>query len=230
MIQDPLLRQQPELIDVLNEMQRNIFLTMNCHAIAQIKKFNPANQTVEAQLAYKKAYFEKDPNSSQFVEKTRDYAALVDCPVIVMSGGAAALTMPIQAGDYCLILFNDRDIDAWWATGQINQAPTTARLHSFTDAIALVGLFPKTEPITSYDTARAVLRNGNASVGVSTDKVQIKNSTDDLKTILTDLITAITTTPLIATTGASGTPSSLNPAISSLLSTVQTKINNLLES
>ncbi|CAK9250669.1 unnamed protein product [Sphagnum jensenii] len=80
--------------------------------------------------------------------------------------------MPIAQGDQCLILFNDRSIDNWFTSGQV-QPLASSRLHSFSDGIALVGLNYLNNGVTkltNYDSTRAVLRNSTTGVGVSSTK------------------------------------------------------------
>ena len=73
-----------------------------------------------------------------------DYPLLLDCPVVVLQGGGAYIDLPIAEGDYCLVLFNDRNIDTWWDTGNV-VVPRNRRKHSLSDGIALVGINPRIE-------------------------------------------------------------------------------------
>lgn len=123
----------PDLDDVLGELKNSIFATLNCIQIGKIEKVND-NQTVEIQLQFKR----RVKNS-----ETIDYPVLVDCPYFVLQGGGAYLDMPIKPGDYCIVLFNDRNIDSWWDTANVKE-PLTRRKHSLSDGLALVGINPKT--------------------------------------------------------------------------------------
>jgi hypothetical protein len=103
-----------------------------------------------------------------------EYPVLVDCPYFVLQGGGAYIDMPISAGDYCLVLFNDRDIDNWWSTANVAD-PASTRKHSFSDAIALVGLNPKTAPLSMDGTKTRIINssgielNGNTKQFVTWD-------------------------------------------------------------
>ena len=185
----------PTLKDALDILKREVFLGLNCHAIATIQEFNSEMQTVKASVNYQKTFFKLN-DQGVYQSYTRPYPVLVDCPAIVMGGGNAHLTFPIQQGDQALILFNDRDMDNWF-DGLVNGATATQRLHSFADGIALVGLHSKLNPISNYDETMVTLRNGDAGVGVTEEKVKVFNSDTTLNTVLQDLITqikAITTT------------------------------------
>lgn len=229
----------PSLKDLLDIHKRDVLLSLNCHAIATIKSFNSSNQTVKATINYKKTYVQYNERSKKQETVLADYPVLMDCPIIVLGGGTAHLTMPIKAGDTCMILFNDRDLDKWFSSGQV--APVnTNRLHSFSDGVALIGLNSLSTSISNYDAVRAVLRNGNAGVGVGTSKVKIYNSTDTLNSLLQDLVSAVkdlvsATSALTVTCTAPGSPSSvpINTAqinlVTGKLTTVATKLGGLLE-
>lgn len=222
----------PSLADLLNLLRKDIFLSFNCHAIATVQSFDSTNQSVTATINYQKVYQEADAVTGLYSQKPISYPIVIDCPVIVMKGGLAALTFPIAQGDSCLLLFNDRDIDGWIATGGV-AAPQSQRLHAFNDAIALVGLSPFSAPILAYDTDRAVLSNDQAKVAVGPSLIEISNNVTDLKTCLNDLITALTT---LTTAMSSATPSTVVAAIATpsgaattALNLVKTTIGDLLQ-
>lgn len=123
---------EPDFDDVLEELKADIFATLNCVQIGRIEKVND-NQTVEILIQVKR----RVPTG------TINYPILVDCPYVVIQGGGAYLDMPIAVGDYCLVLFNDRNIDIWWSSANVKE-PETKRKHSLSDGIALVGLNPQT--------------------------------------------------------------------------------------
>lgn len=232
---------EPELKDVLEIFRKQIFLELNCHHIGQIQEFNPDNQTAKITINYQKTFFIQNTNTGVFEPVLKEYPILVDCPVVIMSGGTANLTFPIAKGDNCILLFNDRDIDNWFQAGNTTLANATARLHSFSDAIALVGLKALNQSIESYDTERARLQNGQAYVGVGTEKIKVANDSTTLNTLLQDLLTelqdltsqlsTLTVTGVTAGGGVSSVPANA-AAISAIgvnLSTIASQIGELLE-
>jgi hypothetical protein len=222
-----IIQTDPSLKDVLDAYGFNLMLQFNCHAIAQVQSFDSSKQTVQAKVMYKKTFVTQDRVTKAYSESYEDYAVLMDCPVIIISGGNASLTMPIQQGDTCLILFNDRDLDNWFASGQI-QPVATSRLHSFSDGIALVGLRALNASIQNYDSTRAVLQYGQTMVGVSSSKVKITNSAgNSLNSLLQNLISTIaglTTTPCVV-----GSPATLAPTVITQLNQIGTQLGDLLE-
>jgi len=220
--------QDPNLYQVLQEHARNIFLDLNCHAVATVTEVDYANQQVQAEMAYTKNFLVRQSDGT-YQNTSVEYAGLVGCPFIILQGGDAGLTFPIAVGDDCLIFFNDKDLSNW-QTGVYGQVPQTNSCHSFSNAIALIGLNNSQNLIDGYDTARAKLYNGQTQITVGT-KIGIQNATQNLLTSLQNLISAFTSnaSDIILATGGPGGPSPLNPAVVSALNDVNTALGELLE-
>jgi len=214
-----------DLIDVLKNLKRDVMVSLNCHAIGRISKFNTATQTADIEILYKKTSFVAGPDGKT-VPRYSEYPVLKDCPVVVMGGGSVSLQMPIVAGDECLILFNDRSIDDWYQDGT-SKPLTSPRTHSTADGIALVGVRSKQKAIASFDGTRAILTDGTVMVGLNptTHKATIKNQTQSLGTILANILTQLET--LANTVPVVATP--LNPAVATALTTYATQLAALLE-
>lgn len=231
---------EPSLKDLLDKLKNDIFLNMNCHHIGTVQTFNPTAQTVTATINYKKSYYKLNQETKKYGFELIDYPILIDCPVIFLGGGKSNLTFPVSKGDECLILFNDRNFDNWFI-GANNLDPATSRLHSFADAIVIIGIRSVITKITNFDSSRAVLRNKNAYVGVGEDLIKIANTTKNLNTLLQSLITSvkdlvtatsqITVTGVSSGLGTSGVPSNVAQitAISSTLTTIANDLGGLLE-
>ncbi len=202
----------PSLKDVLDLMKKDILLSMNCHALATVRSVNYANQTLTATINYSKTRLVGKPDGSRVVQ-AEAYPVLIDCPFYVMQGGKGFVSFPIAVGDTCSILFNDRDINNWFATGVTNQPPESQRLHAFADGIALVGLRSGIRPILNYDEDRAVLGYDVSStlrtVVALKDKIELNNTPSPttslgfiLKTMLTAMAAATTASQIAAAAAA----------------------------
>lgn len=230
-----------QLKDLLDLHTKDIKLNLNCHAVGTIQSFNPVNQTVSATINYKKTFLKRNSQSGLYDIILSDYPILLDCPALILSGGPCALTFPIAKGDECLIFFNDRDIDNWFA-GSSTSEPATARLHSLSDGFALVGPRNQNRSLSGYDAARALLKDyvGGAKVGVGGEKVLVGNDDTTLNTILQNILTQLENlaqglTVLTVTCATAGNPSSVPvnaatfTAIQTQLSTLATELGELLE-
>lgn len=176
-----LIPNEPELKDLLKLTRKEIFLNLNCHHLAKIQTFNPLTQTATASINYKQTYSLPNPVTGVYVDKLVNYPLLIDCPVMFLGGGPGALTFPVAKGDDCIVMFNDRDMDNWYQ-GSSTSAPATPRLHSFADAIILVGLRNQTSVLLDFDDSRPALRNGLlARVAVDTNEVAMEYDTTGSK-------------------------------------------------
>lgn len=239
-IQQNSVPNEPTLADLMNLLKKEIFFDLNCHHIATIQSFDSAKQTVTASMNYTKTIFQLDETSGLYNPIQVSYPLLVDLPVIVIGGGTVRLTMPIKKGDQCLVLFNDRNIDNWFQSGQVGPV-ANSRAHSFADGFALVGPNSLNSLIAGYDGVRALLTNGTVKNGInpSNNKLVLTNGTS-LNTLLQNLCTKLESlcTKIQAITVTCAAPASpsgppLNAAdfatLSSDLASIATNIGSLIE-
>jgi len=171
---------EPELKDVLDRYNRLVMSSLNCVQIGTIEVFDSAKSTASVSINCKRRLINGD---------VYNYPVLTDCPVFVLSGGGAFLSMPILAGDSCIVLFNDRDIDNWHLTGA-TAVPSSSRMHALSDGICLVGVRSLASPLA--------LEPGKLAINGGTNLIQIKNAVASMLTILNalvDQIALITVTP-----------------------------------
>lgn len=219
--------QNPDLAALLGQWRDQIFASLNCHQLGKIVSFEAAKQTAVVSLAVVR----------QVGNETTEYPLLVDVPLFVLRGGTAVLWMPIAVGDPCLVLFNDRDIDNWFATGAA-AVPNSPRVHSLADGLALVGFSSLASLIAppdagtmrlSYGTSFFAITNAGQVLAESsqggnislTDKVRIANASLTLKAGIDTLCSALTAW---VNTGGS-TP---NAATIAAINAVQTAFASLL--
>lgn len=236
----------PDLGTALGLLKTNIMASLNCVALGTIQSFDSAAQRSSVSINYKKTFFngakQKSGDRPYGNAVYRDYPILVECPVVVITGGSSYLNMPITVGDTCIILFNDRDIDNWVSSGQVGPV-ATQRMHSFTDGLALVGIRSKQNAVAAFDAARAILTDGNAKIGINpgTHKLTAQNNTTSLNTQLQALCTkieslitavaAITVSGVTTGPGVSGVPvnAATITALSADISAIGSALGGLLE-
>lgn len=160
---NPDQKMPPDMKVVLKELRNDIFATFNCVQIGKIEKVTPAEQTVEISIQIKRAAADGTSTATPI---------LVDCPYFVLQGGGAYIDMPITAGDFCIVLFNDRDIDTWWDSANLAD-PHSTRKHSLSDGLALVGINPKPDALAMDGSKTRVINpagielNGNTKTFVT---------------------------------------------------------------
>lgn len=107
---------------------------------------------------------------------------LVDVPIVIPRAGGYALTLPIQAGDECLVVFGDMCMDGWWQSGGV-QNQVECRRHDLSDGFAIIGVWSQPRVIPGYSTGSAQLRNdaGSAYVELAGDTINIVGGTVNIK-------------------------------------------------
>ena len=180
---------EPNLAALLNELRTDLAYNFNCHQIGRIVSFDADTQSAKVQLAVLRMV--PDPSKQPPVYVTKTYPVLVQVPVYINSGGKTGhITFPIEADDPCLVLFNDRDIDNWWMTGN-TAAPNTPRAHDLSDGLALVGFRNKANAIAAFNTTDAELAYKGGKLKIN-DKIALAGANMDLKQLLTDIKLALT--------------------------------------
>lgn len=211
---------QTDFNDIMIIAQDAIMSRLNCHNIGRIIEFDSATQTCTVEMMQIK----------QFNEQTFIPAPITQVPLIILGSGGGHITMPNPVGTICLLLFLDRNIDNFMETGE-QYVPDTARMHDFTDAIALTTFTTLANPIQNYDeNAITIFNEGlieevqklsyikiypnliqiqaadGANIALN-DKVSISNSSQNLGALIKALLIACEG---IATVNGGGlTPSSL---------------------
>jgi hypothetical protein len=154
-------------LSVIAAQKADIFSTFHCIQIGKIEKVTKAEQTVEVTLQIKR--LASDGTSAAI-------PLLVDVPFMVLQGGGSYIDLPIAVGDYCIVLFNDRDIDTWWSTANMAD-PATTRKHDLSDGIAIVGLNPKTKVRTRDGVKARVVSDEN--IALETEKqIELKSTAE----------------------------------------------------
>lgn len=190
------LGSEPDFTLVLKSVINKIGLELNCVRVGIIQSFNAEDLTAEVLIANKKTLGINQDGT----QNTRDYALITAnicycCPFI---------TYPITAGEECILLFNDREIESWFISGQV-QPEAYTRMHDLTDCIAIVGLRSMAKMITILaDTLHlfyagsdiqineAITINSKNGGNIKADSlITIANSAQNLGTLIQSLITAI---------------------------------------
>ena len=115
----------------LQALKQDIFESLHCALPGTVVSFDSEGQTAVIQPAVKTASGVELP-------------VLRDVPVFM------PVSFEIQEGDACLVIFADRDIDAWFESGEAEVSPSS-RMHSLSDGFAFVGF--RTRRIVDEDTS-----------------------------------------------------------------------------
>lgn len=157
-----------------------------------IKSFNATKQTVEVQAAIRERVVIDGVLSWETIP------ILVDVPIVIPRAGGYMLTLPIEAGDECLVVFADACIDAWYQSGDV-QNQIDRRRHDLSDGFAIIGTWSQPNVIANYSTDKAQLRNE-----AGTSKVELDDTTINLTTTGIINLTAATLNIQVAAMNMNG--------------------------
>ena len=170
-----------DLVNVMSSIKDNVFNNLNCHQVGTIQSFDPDSQTAVVTINTKRLVA-LNPNQWE------DYSPLIDCPVIISGNKDQRITFPINSGDECLILFNDREIDNWLSKGG-SQPFTIGRTHDFSDAIILVGLRNSNNTLPTYNNEAIELNNSDTcKLSIYNDHIEIIGSITSLNDIISGTV------------------------------------------
>lgn len=212
----------PDLRAVQDALRQEIFFALNCHQVGVIEEYDPAKQMASVRIAVLRI----TPAGEV------PYPLLTHCPVYFPSGGDAYMTFPVRKGDTCLVLFNDRDLDNWFTTGNV-VTPNSSRAHSLSDGMVLVGLRHLGNQPADVDPDAVSIWNAGTQISIRNDgtvkialdgaaKVQIENGTVSLKDAFDALFATLTAW---VNTGGS-TP---NTTTLTAIAAVKTQVDDLLQ-
>lgn len=127
---------QNTLIDAMDAMGIDMLADIHTTTIAKVTKVN--TKTLNAK-----------PIINRIVDGVSiELPEFAEVPIIHLHGGASSIRMPIAIGDYCLLLISERCIDDWYF-GKDNIEPREYRMHDYSDAIALVGIYNQGGELTN---------------------------------------------------------------------------------
>ena len=99
-------------------LKQDILSSLHCALPGTVLSFDAESQTAEIQPAVRIG--------------SMSFPILADVPVFM------PVPFEINAGDACLVIFADINVDAWLESGEA-EAPPSARKHSLSDGFAFVG-------------------------------------------------------------------------------------------
>lgn len=155
-----------------------------------VQSVDLAKQTCVVQLAIQGRAEDSEGNLTY-----QNISILQDVPIVFPRAGGFIMTFPMAAGDEVLVVFASRCIDSWWQNGGYANKPMEFRMHDLSDGFAIPGPTSQPKKISSVSTTEIQIRNESGDTYLSIVKASKKfgmvNPTTDLKTVLTDLESAL---------------------------------------
>ena len=121
---------QPTLLSVIRAFQEETFAKLNCMRIGIIEEVLSINE-VRCSITNKQLMRTNDDGSSVWQEYPPIFAR-----VFYLGSGGTGVAFPLTVGEPCLLLFNDREFDSYFKTGEVSPL-VDDRMHSLSDAICI---------------------------------------------------------------------------------------------
>lgn len=122
------------LFNVLEALKNNILCTLNCVKVASIVSFNSETLISCCQIKGKRLMALKNDGNQEL----KDYP-LIYAKTYFLGYGDTGITHPIEEGMEGILLFNDRELETWYITGESGNLAYD-RTHDLSDAIFVCGL------------------------------------------------------------------------------------------
>ncbi len=121
---------------------------------AVVESYDPAKQTITARPALRRKYAD-----GSVVERP----LIPNVPVAFPRGGGASMTFPLKKGDSVFLIFSMRSLDVWKTKGGVVD-PQDPRKFNVTDAIAIPGVYPGSQPAPRASSANLRIEIGESEI------------------------------------------------------------------
>lgn len=187
---------QKQLIDIMMTAIDTALANVHTITIAKVTKVN--DTTINCRPVMNRVVNGESVELPEFIE----------VPPITLQGGASYVALPVAVNDYCVLMFTERCFDRWY-DGKDFRSPAEARMHDYSDGLALVGVNPLSAAIAIPEetTINGVMRLGSEN---PSDFAALASLVIDQ---LDALKTAIEGTAIVATDGGASFKTTLLTAL-----------------
>ena len=118
----------------LQALKQEILESLHCALPGIVESYDSETQTAVIRPAVKHRLVSSraERSGAEGSPSSVSLPLLRDVPVFM------PVQFEVNPGDACLVIFADRDIDAWFRTGEAEEPPS-GRMHSLSDGFAFVG-------------------------------------------------------------------------------------------
>jgi hypothetical protein len=128
----------------------------------RIEEWDPAQQKASVKPLVKRLIAAEDGE-----EILEELPVLTDVPVLFPRSSEFFLSLPLAPGDFVLLVFCERSIDAWTAGSGDDTDPNDFRRHDLSDAVALPGFYPFAKALADVSASTMALgKTGGPQVHV----------------------------------------------------------------
>lgn len=211
-------RDTTTLTEVIMEGIKSNNLNLHVSLPAKIIKIDKNEQSADIQLLIKKQYVLNDENV--------DWSVIPRVPIHIPSSndGNSFVSLPLKANDLGFVIVFDRSIDNWLSGDGSSTIPDDPRNHDFSDCVFVPGLRTFSKPLSGISSDSIILKNNNSEIEIlKNGKFKITDGTEELLSIINDLMTELISATTVTMLGASP----FTATTITKLQAVQTKLASL---
>lgn len=129
-----------------------------------VVSYDQVTQTISAQVVIQSRYKQADGTLVAYTPPV-----VSGIPVAFPAGAGWSITWPLEAGDPVVLVFAERSLDEWKATGNSASTPRHLRRFDLSDAIAIPGAQAPASPLdaTAVDATAMVIAGDLIKMGSS---------------------------------------------------------------
>ena len=146
-----------KLEGILDSLSNNIKTDIRVALPAKVTGFDASKQTISCVPTIRELV-NINGNISY-----KELPELKDVPIVMPRAGNWVITMPVQIGDECMVIFQDLCMDGWWFRGGI-QNWNDLRRHDLSDAIAIFSPWSQPNTISNYNSNSMEARNLSGNI------------------------------------------------------------------
>jgi len=176
-------------IELITKAIKNKIADMHIAMPAKIVAYDFALQKAQVQPALYEVYNDEEAVKLPIIHNV---------PVLQPSSGGASITMPVLEGDAVMLMFSERSLEEWLATGA-EGAPDDQRTNDLTDAVAILGLKDFSKQSPALNNEDLLIKYKGSSLTIKPDGViDIEAQTMNLKADNVDIAGDLTVANITA--------------------------------
>lgn len=123
----------PDEFELIRSAMDDLSMNMRVCCPGTIVSWDPQQMTAYVQPCIKENIIQVDGTL-----KNTELPIIPNVPVVYPRCASFIMTFPLKPGDECILVFADRNYDAWWQSGGL-QNPLRSLVHDLLDAFCIPG-------------------------------------------------------------------------------------------
>ena len=147
---------------------------------AVVVRYDFKKQLIDAKPSFKRKYQDGT---------IEDSPVIYNVPVAFPRAGDAFIVLPLKKGHSVLLVFSDKSLEKWLSNGTENE-PDDKRSHHISDAIAIPGCYPFSDPAPVNNDDDVIVKNKDLEMRIKkSGHIQVLNSSQELLKVMDEWIT-----------------------------------------